>query len=233
MTEAGKQFEGKATDHPAQDPARLRDLSEVIALNPLFAQSAATMAAAATIGFSLANQMAGMFFGALQGVMEATNPQKVPNSPPETESAAGTGSATAPADVPELKKDLSAPEPLAVAVKPKPKLRKSGAEAVISGATAVGTAAAAKPAAVLPRQRRTAKPGSSRKVAAAAAEGDLKRISGIGPKLEARLKALGVAGLADIAGWRDADVSRFDAELGLEGRIKRDDWVGQAKALLN
>ncbi|MGE6785573.1 NADH:ubiquinone oxidoreductase [Ensifer adhaerens] len=60
---------------------------------------------------------------------------------------------------------------------------------------------------------------------------DLKRISGIGPKLEQVLNAKGVRGFADIAGWSEADVARFDDELGFGGRITRDDWVGQAKAL--
>ncbi|WDZ77856.1 NADH:ubiquinone oxidoreductase [Ensifer adhaerens] len=67
--------------------------------------------------------------------------------------------------------------------------------------------------------------------AKAKAADDLKRISGIGPKLEQVLNAKGVRGFADIAGWNDADVARFDDELGFGGRIKRDDWVGQAKAL--
>ena len=29
----------------------------------------------------------------------------------------------------------------------------------------------------------------------------------------------------------EADVARIDAELGFDGRIGRDDWVGQAKLL--
>jgi len=67
--------------------------------------------------------------------------------------------------------------------------------------------------------------------AKAKAADDLKRISGIGPKLEQVLNAKGISGFADIAGWSEADVARFDDELGFGGRIKRDDWVGQAKAL--
>ncbi|MBK5567322.1 NADH:ubiquinone oxidoreductase [Ensifer sp. SSB1] len=67
--------------------------------------------------------------------------------------------------------------------------------------------------------------------AKAKAADDLKRISGIGPKLEQVLNAKGISGFADIAGWSDSDVARFDDELGFGGRIKRDDWVGQAKAL--
>ncbi|WP_077961564.1 hypothetical protein [Ensifer adhaerens] len=67
--------------------------------------------------------------------------------------------------------------------------------------------------------------------AKAKAADDLKRISGIGPKLEQVLNVKGISGFADIAGWSEADVARFDDELGFGGRIKRDDWVGQAKAL--
>jgi NADH-quinone oxidoreductase subunit E len=62
--------------------------------------------------------------------------------------------------------------------------------------------------------------------------GDLKTISGIGPKLEGVLKGLGITNVAQIAAWTDEDVARFDKQLGFEGRIGRDDWVGQAKALL-
>ncbi|MBP1882655.1 NADH:ubiquinone oxidoreductase [Sinorhizobium mexicanum] len=60
---------------------------------------------------------------------------------------------------------------------------------------------------------------------------DLKRISGIGPKLEQVLNARGIRRFADMAGWSEADVARLDKELGFDGRILRDDWVGQAKAL--
>lgn len=60
---------------------------------------------------------------------------------------------------------------------------------------------------------------------------DLKRISGIGPKLEQVLNAKGIRRFADVAAWSEADVARLDDELGFGGRIKRDDWVGQAKAL--
>ncbi|WP_246662656.1 hypothetical protein [Rhizobium sp. P44RR-XXIV] len=73
-------------------------------------------------------------------------------------------------------------------------------------------------------------PARSRKVAVKA--DDLKRISGVGPKLEQVLNGRGIQRFADIAAWSDADIVRIDAELGFDGRIRRDDWVGQAKALL-
>jgi NADH-quinone oxidoreductase subunit E len=61
---------------------------------------------------------------------------------------------------------------------------------------------------------------------------DLKRISGIGPKLEKVLHGMGINSFADIAKWTEAEMLRVDDKLGLDNRIIRDDWVKQAKALL-
>lgn len=69
------------------------------------------------------------------------------------------------------------------------------------------------------------------KAAPAEAKDDLKRISGLGPKIETKLNGLGVTTLAEIAGWSAEEAARVDAELGLDGRVTRDDWVGQAKTL--
>jgi len=61
---------------------------------------------------------------------------------------------------------------------------------------------------------------------------DLKRIKGVGPKLEALLHSLGVTSYAQIAGWSEEDVDRIDAQLGtFAGRIRRDSWIEQAKLL--
>lgn len=58
---------------------------------------------------------------------------------------------------------------------------------------------------------------------------DLTRIKGLGPKLAATLRDLGVTRFAQIAAWSDADIDRIDARLGrFEGRIRRDGWVEQA-----
>lgn len=61
---------------------------------------------------------------------------------------------------------------------------------------------------------------------------DLKKISGIGPKLEELLIGMGVLRFEDIAGWTEKEIEHFDRELGLDGRIAKDDWIAQAKALL-
>ena len=62
---------------------------------------------------------------------------------------------------------------------------------------------------------------------------DLKLISGIGPKIEQVLKGLGVTTYAQIAAWSDKEVASIEQQLGLSGRIARDDWSGQARLLSN
>jgi len=61
---------------------------------------------------------------------------------------------------------------------------------------------------------------------------DLKKISGVGPKLEEKLNALGIFHYWQVAGFSAEDVSRVDDELNFKGRIERDDWIGQAKKLM-
>ncbi len=61
---------------------------------------------------------------------------------------------------------------------------------------------------------------------------DLKKISGVGPKLEEKLNALGIYHYWQVAGFSAEDVSRVDDELNFKGRIERDDWIGQAKKLM-
>jgi predicted flap endonuclease-1-like 5' DNA nuclease len=67
----------------------------------------------------------------------------------------------------------------------------------------------------------------------AADEGDdLTRIKGLGPKISAALRALGVMRYVEIAAWTDEDVARIDAQLGaFAGRATRDNWIEQAKLL--
>lgn len=62
---------------------------------------------------------------------------------------------------------------------------------------------------------------------------DIKQIGGVGPALEKKLADLGVTSLTQIAEWTADDIARIDEELSFKGRIERDDWVGQAKALIS
>lgn len=60
---------------------------------------------------------------------------------------------------------------------------------------------------------------------------DLKRISGVGPKLEGTLHELGIYHFDQIANWAPETVAWVDDYLSFKGRVERDDWIGQAKVL--
>lgn len=62
---------------------------------------------------------------------------------------------------------------------------------------------------------------------------NLKRIRGIGVVLERLLNEAGIRRFEQIASWTDEDVERFSRLFEkFQGRIMRDNWVAQAKALL-
>lgn len=61
---------------------------------------------------------------------------------------------------------------------------------------------------------------------------DLTMIAGIGPKLAATLNDLGVWSFAQIAGWTPAEIAWVDDYLSFKGRVERDNWIGQAAALM-
>ncbi|SDB12625.1 NADH-quinone oxidoreductase subunit NuoE [Bauldia litoralis] len=60
---------------------------------------------------------------------------------------------------------------------------------------------------------------------------DLKRISGVGPKIEGILHSLGIYHFDQIAAWQPREVEWVDAQLKFKGRIARENWIDQAKAL--
>ncbi|HHB82471.1 MAG TPA: NADH-quinone oxidoreductase subunit NuoE [Devosia sp.] len=60
---------------------------------------------------------------------------------------------------------------------------------------------------------------------------DLKLISGVGPVLEKKLNAFGVTRFDQVAKFTKKDVSALDDALSFKGRIDRDEWIKQAKAL--
>ena len=60
---------------------------------------------------------------------------------------------------------------------------------------------------------------------------DLKKITGVGPKLEGLLNEMGFWHFDQIAAWTPAEVAWVDARLKFKGRIERDDWISQAKSL--
>ncbi|MHA6723234.1 hypothetical protein [Sphingomonas sp. RS2018] len=63
----------------------------------------------------------------------------------------------------------------------------------------------------------------------AAAEDDLTRMKGVGPKLAAQLRDLGITRFDQIAALSPADADALDAQLGtFRGRLSRDRWIEQA-----
>ena len=60
---------------------------------------------------------------------------------------------------------------------------------------------------------------------------DLKKLSGVGPKLETLLNENGVYHFDQMAAWTDAEVEWMDEQLSFKGRITRENWIEQAKDL--
>ncbi len=133
-------------------------------------------------------------------------------------------------DIPEVRKDVAAIK-LSDPAKPASKQSKKATTKKASPATAKSPArkTGAKPAKSKagtakgdgrpPRMRKPSKPD------------DLKRISGVGPKLEGVLNGLGIYKYEQIAQWKKAERNWVDEHLNFKGRIERDDWIKQAKTL--
>lgn len=122
---------------------------------------------------------------------------------------------------------------------------KSGVMAATGGDAAVAEAPEAKKAAPKKTAEKKAAPKAADKPEAAVpatpgpanllseAKGtadDLKKISGVGPKLEETLNKVGVYHFWQIAEWTAEDIAMMDDLLSFKGRIDRDDWIKQAAA---
>ncbi len=62
---------------------------------------------------------------------------------------------------------------------------------------------------------------------------NLSLISGVGPTIEKKLRAAGINTWNDIAAWSEDDAVRWNDELKLGHRPTREQWVEQAKELLD
>ncbi len=140
-----------------------------------------------------------------------------------------------PATSPHRPVDVPAP---AVAAAPVPAPRAEPAPAAPPAPAAALADASAAPVAA-PVAAPTAAPmAAARPAGLATARGgradDLKIIKGIGPKLEQLCHKLGYYHFDQIAGWTDAEVAWVDDNLeGFRGRVTRDRWVPQAKAIMS
>lgn len=188
----------------------------------LMAQPLAGAAALSALGFGMATQAFGFWLSAVSSVMEASH--KIAH--------AGEAGPDAP---------TSEPQPVAARTRAAvdtliadAKTAAAGDAKVVKLVTKAERAAkAAKPAARKPIATRRA--AAARKPAAApraARADDLKAIGGVGPKLESVLNGLGYTTYAQIAELTADQIAAIEDHVGFKGRIERDDWIGQAKALL-
>lgn len=106
-------------------------------------------------------------------------------------------------------------------------------QALIDAPPAAVAPAAVAPAAVAPQappepSLAAAEPATLSQTGA----DDLSRIKGVGPKLVTLLNTLGISRFDQIANWSETDIDAIDGQLGrFEGRIRRDNWIEQAKLL--
>ncbi len=62
---------------------------------------------------------------------------------------------------------------------------------------------------------------------------DLKVISGVGPAIEEKLHGFGIYTYEQVSNWTKENIDAFDQLLSFKGRIERDNWLEQAKELMN
>jgi small subunit ribosomal protein S2 len=62
---------------------------------------------------------------------------------------------------------------------------------------------------------------------------DLTKLHGVGPQLETKLNEEGVFHYWQVVAMKETDVKTIDGKLKLNGRIERDGWLAQARALLD
>ncbi|MCR9128774.1 MAG: hypothetical protein NXI12_04570 [Alphaproteobacteria bacterium] len=128
----------------------------------------------------------------------------------------------------------AAPEPEAAPPAPHvpaPEPKADGGETAAGNSPRVAAAFSAPEPSVSRDPEPAPAPAADPSPAKDAASDDLTAIKGLGPKAAEKLTAAGVTRFSQIAGWKAADIEKYDEALNARGRIARDDWVGQAKAL--
>lgn len=122
-----------------------------------------------------------------------------------------------------------APAPRSTAPAPAPAPK---AEAAPRPAETTSKTASDKPAPTAGLSETPGKKPQSLEKPRAEGPDDLKKIKGVGPKLETLLHSLGFFHYDQIAGWTADEIAWVDENLeGFKGRVTRDDWVAQAKIL--
>lgn len=75
------------------------------------------------------------------------------------------------------------------------------------------------------------RPATGTVVPVSDASDDLTRIKGVGPAIQEQLKSMDIITFQQIARFTQEDMDRVSDALSFPGRVEREDWVDQAKAL--
>ena len=158
---------------------------------------------------------------------------------PEKTKSKRAGPAAAKAQAKSESKPVA--RPVAARTARKPMAAEPAAAKSATAKSAAAKPAAAKPAAAKPAAAKTA-PAPAKKPSAAkparklsgprgGAADKLTLVKGIGPVNERKLNEHGIYHFDQIAAWTKADIAAVEAYLAFDGRIAREDWIGQAKKL--
>ena len=110
--------------------------------------------------------------------------------------------------------------------------RGQGAQGVDVGA-AEAPIAEPLPEVAEPRRPRPSRPTQFELLAAPrGAPDDLAKITGVGPQIEKKLNEHGVFHYWQLAAMTDDEAAKLDADLKFNGRVARDKWSDQARALM-
>jgi NADH-quinone oxidoreductase subunit E len=226
-----------------------KDLTEATSL---MAQPMVGAVALSALGFGMATQAFGMWMGAVAGAVEASQrvmnfdlpaggtvadeaslPAKSKPVAVRTQSAVDTLIAEAKVAAEEtvgpVARVVAKPTPEPTATKPSPVTSSKTAKPVVTKSARAKSAQAARAdMAAAAKSAAVSKPAPK---ARPVQPDDLKAISGVGPKLETVLNGLGIWSYAQVASLTDGEIAWLDDYLGFKGRISRDGWVAQAKAL--
>jgi NADH-quinone oxidoreductase subunit E len=192
----------------------------------LMAHPVAGAAAMSALGIGLANHAFGVWLGALSGAAEAsqrllqpivddfeTRTERFSESSNSSSTKARAATVTLIAEAQSFAQDVT-------------DIAARSVDDVQEAADAAPAAAGDAPTGLMPEDFR--QPKAMNRPALPA---DLKKISGVGPKLEKVLNGLGIWSFGQIAAWTPEEIAWVDDYLSLKGRIGRDDWTAQAAAL--
>lgn len=206
------------------DDTRATATEQFAGVANMMAHPTAGLVAATALGLGFASQAFGAWMGFLAGAADASQRFMALGAdlPGATDLARAAARARAAADqlIAEARETAEA---VVETVEPK---RKAPRKAAVRSQAAPDVAAKTAAPALMPedfrRPRAIAKPKSV---------DDLKKIGGIGPKLEKVLNGLGVWTYAQIAAWSREEIAWVDDYLAFKGRIERDGWLDQAARL--